>query len=224
MANVWMHNGFLQVEGEKMSKSLGNFVTIKDALDQFPTDPRWGEVLRLNMLKTHYRQPLDWTQSSMAETLATYSEFRQVVMRADRDKAVISRELIEALEDDLNTPAALTVLHRLAKSARTDTDAENELVGSLRFLGFDRAIDHVKAGDDVRQDVESAYQEVSARELGLDPDLINSLKDARLAARKAKNWAESDRIRDELAAMGIQLKDGKDPQTGEAITTWEVKR
>jgi cysteinyl-tRNA synthetase len=224
MANVWMHNGFLQVEGEKMSKSLGNFVTIKEALDQFPTDPRRGEVVRLNMLKTHYRQPLDWTQSGMAETLATYSEFRQVVIRANRNKAVISRELIEALEDDLNTPAALTVLHRLAKNARTDADAVNELVGSLRFLGFDRAVDHVRAGDDVREDVERAYREVSARELGHDPAAIDRLIAARLAARKAKNWAESDRIRDELAAMGIQLKDGKDPQTGEPITTWEIKR
>ncbi|MFN3743191.1 MAG: cysteine--tRNA ligase [Hyphomicrobiaceae bacterium] len=224
MANVWMHNGFLQVEGEKMSKSLGNFVTIRDLLDQFPTDPRWGEVLRLNMLKTHYRQPLDWTQSSMAEALATYSEFRRVVIRANRDDAAVSQELIEALCDDLNTHGALTVLHRLAKDAGSDAAAANELVGSLLFLGFDRAVDHVTAGDDAREDVERAFHELSARELGLDIVTIDRMVDARLAARKAKNWAESDRIRDELAAMGIQLKDGKDPQTGEPITTWEVKR
>src|SRR5437870_5861420 len=73
MANYWMHNGFLQVEGEKMSKSLGNFFTIRDVLNQMPTDRRWGEVVRLNMLKTHYRQPLDWTQSGLHESNITYA-------------------------------------------------------------------------------------------------------------------------------------------------------
>ena len=74
MANYWMHNGFLQVEGEKMSKSLGNFVTIRDALAQ-ATDPRWGEILRLNMLRTHYRQPIDWTSATLVRVDDHLCEF-----------------------------------------------------------------------------------------------------------------------------------------------------
>ncbi len=86
MANFWMHNGFLQVEGEKMSKSLGNFVTIYQALQQQSSDPRWGEVLRLNMLRTHYRQPIDWTNDGLNESVMTYANFRRAVINADRAK------------------------------------------------------------------------------------------------------------------------------------------
>jgi cysteinyl-tRNA synthetase len=224
MANFWMHNGFLQVEGEKMSKSLGNFVTIREVLGQFPNDPRWGEVVRLNMLKTHYRQPLDWTQSSLNDSLITYGAFRQAVINADRGSAKASNAVISALADDLNTSAALTELHQLARRARSPNpgdlpaDAANELVGSLLLLGFDRAVDHVRADRGIRAHVERAFREVSARERGLSPEKIDILVEARTAARQAKNFKESDRIRDELAAMGIVLKDSKDG------TTWEIAR
>ncbi len=142
MANTWMHNGFLQVEGEKMSKSLGNFFTIRDVLKQMPADPRWGEVLRLNMLKTHYRQPIDWTLKGLHESLITYSSFRQVVVTATRSEARISEPVLAALADDLNTPEAMAELHRLAARARSTSsddlpaDAAAELVGSLLLLGF----------------------------------------------------------------------------------------
>jgi cysteinyl-tRNA synthetase len=227
MANVWMHNGFLQVEGEKMSKSLGNFVTIRDALGQAPNDTRWGEVLRLNMLKTHYRQPLDWTQSSLNEALITYGAFRQAVTLAHREGARPSPAVIAALEDDLNTPAVLAELHKLARRSRSGNmpaDAAQELVGSLMLLGFERAIDHVPVEDSVRKDVTRSFHEVSAREMGLDPKRLDALRDARGVARKARDFKEADRIRDELIAMGIQLKDAKNPATGEIETTWEVKR
>jgi cysteinyl-tRNA synthetase len=224
MANVWMHNGFLQVEGEKMSKSLGNFFTIRDVLRQAPNDPRWGEVLRLNMLKTHYRQPLDWTQSSLSEALTTYATFRQVVIGTNRSAARVSDAMIEALEDDLNTPAVLATLHQLANKARSNADAAEELVGSLLLLGFDRAVDHVSVDNSLREDSERAFREVSAREAGLDPTIVERRVEARNAARKAKNFKEADRIRDELSAMGIQLKDSKNQTTGEIETTWEVKR
>jgi cysteinyl-tRNA synthetase len=227
MANVWMHNGFLQVEGEKMAKSLGNFVTIHELLQQSPTDPRWGEVLKLNMLKTHYRQPLDWTQASLSEALITYATFRQSVILTNRNNARPSEAVVTALKDDLNTPAALAELHQLSKRARSGdspADAAEELVGSLLLLGFDRAVDHVKADNSVHDDVVRAFHEVSAREMGLDPATIDSLVSQRYAARKAKNFKEADRIRDELDAMDIQLKDSKDPATGEIRTTWEVKR
>jgi len=231
MANYWMHNGFLQVEGEKMSKSLGNFFTIRDVLGQMPNDPRWGEVVRLNMLKTHYRQPLDWTQAGLHESLVTYGSFRQVVIGTNRNEARLSESVLAALADDLNTPAVIAELHRIAAKARSSADAAAELVGSLLLLGFDRAVDHVKADDSVREDVVGAYEEVSAREAQvrafqedsarearLDPIQLDALVTARNAARKVKNFKEADRIRDELKAMGVELEDKKDGRT-----LWKVK-
>jgi cysteinyl-tRNA synthetase len=221
MANYWMHNGFLQVEGEKMSKSLGNFVTIWEALQQGGNDPRWGEVLRLNMLKTHYRQPIDWTKDGLAESAVAYGNLRRATINADRAKARPSPTLMAALSDDLNTPAAFAELYRLGQLATAPSgataDAMVELVGSLMLLGFDRAVDHVKAGT-VREDLVAAFQEDSARERGLDPTIIKERIADRNAARTAKNFKESDRIRDELAKMGVALKDSKDG------TTWEVAR
>jgi cysteinyl-tRNA synthetase len=218
MANFWMHNGFLQVEGEKMSKSLGNFFTIRDVLGQMPNDPRWGEVVRLNMLKTHYRQPLDWTQTGLHEALTTYSSFRQAVIGANLNHAHPSKSVLVALADDLNTPAAITELHSLAARARSSADAAANLFASLRLLGFEKAVDHVKAGDCLSGAVVKAFHETSAREAGLDPTMIDALVGSRNAARRAKNFKESDRIRDELAAMGVVLKDTKDG------TTWEIAR
>jgi cysteinyl-tRNA synthetase len=222
MANFWMHNGFLQVEGEKMSKSLGNFVTIRELLAEEPNNPRWGEIIRLNMLRSHYRQPMDWTHTGLTESMTIYANLRRAVILANRSKAKPSAALIEALADDLNTPAAITELHQLANKAMSPggapADAAAELVGSLLLLGFPRAVDHVKDDNSLRAEVVRAFADVSAREKGLDPARLDELVTARTAARKAKNFAESDRIRDELAAMGVVLKDSKDG------TTWEIVR
>src|SRR5215468_2296591 len=149
MANYLMHNGFLQVEGEKMSKSLGNFVTIHDLLAQQPNNRWWGEILRFNMLRTHYRQPMDWTQSSLNESLVVYSNLQRAVTLANRSKAKPSEAVLAALADDLNTPAVITELHKLAVNARSASgapaDAAAELFGSLLLLGFDRAVEHSKS-------------------------------------------------------------------------------
>jgi cysteinyl-tRNA synthetase len=102
-------------------------------------------------------------------------------------------------------------------------DAAQELVGSLLLLGFDHAVDHVKEKSSVREDVVRAFHAVSARQMGLDPSELDRMVEVRNAARKTKNFKEADRIRDELSAMGIQLKDSKDPATGEIVTTWEVR-
>jgi len=221
MANYWMHNGFLQVEGEKMSKSLGNFVTMRDALAQ-SMDPRWGEVLRLNMLRTHYRQPIDWTQATLSESMVIYANFRRAVILANRAKAKPPAALTDALSDDLNTPAAITELHHLATKAMSPSgapaDSAAELVGSLLLLGFDRAVDHVKEDNSLRAGLIRAFAEDSAHEKGLDPMWLDKRVADRTAARKAKNFAESDRIRDELLAIGVVLKDSKDG------TTWEIAR
>ncbi|MGX1741262.1 cysteine--tRNA ligase [Bosea sp. NPDC055353] len=198
MANIWMHNGFLQVEGEKMSKSLGNFVTINELLETDVFGGRtWpGEVLRLAMLKTHYRQPIDWTVKALEEAEKILQDWAEAAQGAVASKP--SAELLDALADDLNTARVLAELHALRKAS--DLPA---LLAGLDLLGI--ALPEVAAPAVVAPEVERLIA-------------------ARLDARRAKNFAESDRLRDELAAMGIALKDGKDPATGEPTTSWEVKR
>jgi cysteinyl-tRNA synthetase len=216
MANVWMHNGFLQVEGEKMSKSLGNFITIHDLLHttKFGSNMWHGRVLRLAMLMTHYRQPIDWTATRLVEARASLNDWITAAIGFSLDTEAPPRELIDALSDDLNTHAALEVVRSLYKRAksRLDLDASRALGSALRFLGLwqgEKALDIFGYGYVVADGPSEAD--------------IMALIAARLDARKAKNFAESDRIRDELAAMGVQLKDGKGPD-GEPTTTLEVKR
>ncbi|AMJ59340.1 cysteine--tRNA ligase [Bosea sp. PAMC 26642] len=221
MANYWMHNGFLQVEGEKMSKSLGNFVTINELLETETFGGRkWpGEVLRLAMLKTHYRQPIDWTVKALEEAEATLRSWQPLVRNISNHPAEAPRnvndEVVKALLDDLNTAKAMAALHSLARIAKNgDGKAASSLAATVDFLGFRR---HAWDADDqaltFKMVTDDAYE-----------TRIRELIEARENARRTKNFAESDRIRDELAAMGIALKDGKDPATGEPTTTWEVKR
>jgi cysteinyl-tRNA synthetase len=231
MANVWMHNGFLQVEGEKMSKSLGNFVTIKELLDDWRGYSWPGQVVRFAMLSTHYRQPIDFSQDALEQASIALEGFG--TWASDATPAPPSREFMDALQDDLNTPRAIAELHRLSGFAQRgaheladrmavpgallteeDISPRVQLAAGLRYLGID--IDSFESDWVQNQAQQSVSDEFRAQ--------VEQLKDARLAARKAKNWVESDRIRDELAAMGIQLKDSKNPETGEIETTWEVKR
>ncbi|MEI9886534.1 MAG: cysteine--tRNA ligase [Rhizomicrobium sp.] len=184
LANVWMHNGFLNVEGEKMSKSLGNFVTINELLKDWP-----GEVLRFNMLRTQYRQPMDWTVAGMNESWKTLEKWYAVTEPlADPP---VGAAFLEALSDDLNTPAAIAALHQAP---------DHELAGGLGLLGF------------------SNVQMNLAAKKAVDDTAIAQAIAARKAARARKDFRESDRIRDDLLAQGIVLKDG--PQG----TTWEIKR
>jgi cysteinyl-tRNA synthetase len=213
MASVWMHNGFLQVEGQKMSKSLGNFFTIQDVLKDWP-----GEVVRLTMLKTHYRQPIDWTVRGLEESEADLAKWRDAIVKNRKPEmyvlGMLSDSVIGALSDDLNMSKVSAELHALSSAAgRGDDDAAQVLYGTLKLLGFGgignfltRAEAAASGGGEVENHAE-----------------ISALIASRLAARATKNFAESDRIRDELLAMGIQLMDGKDPVTGEPVTTWEVK-
>ncbi|MFZ0071094.1 MAG: cysteine--tRNA ligase, partial [Xanthobacteraceae bacterium] len=135
MATIWMHNGFLQVEGDKMSKSLGNFVTIRDLLKEWP-----GDVLRFQMLMTHYRQPIDWTKSATEQAVAALDTFQHVTKTAESRDGRLSSPVLEALADDLNTPLAIAELHRLAGEARKgDFHAACDLKSTCRFLGFDLA-------------------------------------------------------------------------------------
>lgn len=228
MANIWMHNGFLQVEGEKMSKSLGNFVTINQLLatDIFGGRTWPGEVLRLAMLKTHYRQPIDWTVKALEEAEKTLDRWYEWLVATPIDESATPvAAVLEPLFDDLNTVSAVSQLYPLFASSTAgamvagdtigwdiyDPETASAVVAAARILGL---LNH----DPV------AWRDRNKAKLGSDKSVVEALITARLAARKAKDFAESDRIRDELAALGIALKDGKDPATGEAITTWEVKR
>jgi cysteinyl-tRNA synthetase len=199
MANYWMHNEFLQIEDTKMSKSLGNFVTIRDLLADWP-----GEVLRLNMLKAHYRSPMDWTLKGLEESAKTLDDWYWIAADLKRERP--SEAVIEALSDDLNTPQMIAALHGLRNGAASGNEQDrNQFVGSLRFLGF--------LSESVAE-WKGRKQQAS----GVDPKQIDGLISDRTAARARKDFKESDRIRDELAAMGVVIKDSKEG------TTWEIAR
>ena len=267
MANVWMHNGFLQVEGRKMAKSEGNFVTINELLGSSSFGGRsWpGPALRLSMLRTHYREPIDWTQRSLEES---YREIQSWAISFSSDVlssyVSVPDEVLEPLQDDLNTPASATALRSLFSRFRGgDEEAGVGLLSACEFLGLiDRNRTHLFSPYHVRTgpkmlplDLSSALDELqtaaannlakrqeeltaallregvkaTVRDDGgvsyevvsgaISVEEVNDLISARNAARAAKNWAESDRIRDELLAMGVVLKDNRD-----GTTTWEVKR
>jgi len=212
MARVWMHNGFLQVEGEKMSKSLGNFITIHDLLDtkDFGNSQWNGRVVRWAMLATHYRQPIDWTVERLQQARATMFEVADVLHGVE-PSGEPNGEVLAALSDDLNTPSALSIVHGLLKSAKRNSEKRPELKATLQFMGLygDETLEDLDPGREVRD---------------IDAGAVEVLIAARLEARKGKNWSEADRIRDELAALGVVLKDTKDPASGDIVTTWELAR
>jgi cysteinyl-tRNA synthetase len=217
MANYWMHNGFLQVEGEKMSKSLGNFFTINELLTtrKFGSNQWHGYVLRLAMLMTHYRQPVDWTVDRLVEARKLLKDWIDTAYGAEPKSATPPTEIVDPLLDDLNTPGVLTALHALNRDARPDrlnVEAARKLNSALRFLG-------IWNGEETNEIYGYGY-EVQAGPSHFD---VEPLIAARAEARARKDFKESDRIRDELAAMGVVLKDGKDAD-GRPVTTWEIAR
>ena len=272
MARFWMHNGFLQVEGEKMSKSLDNFVTIHDLLGEWT-----GQAMRFAMLQTNYRQPIDWTAAKLVAArgeighwVALFSGSEAHTDYQDRKFRKIppqpSPELIAALADDLNTPKAIAVLREQFSSRDPMEGLGKQFFQDCEFLGL---LDPKKIGALEGENVSGSIKpqllfeafptlfklragiansrpdvvekETSAlKQMGISPKFmqgsyielkpltkdveidikkIEELVAGRIAARKTKNFKESDRIRDELAKMGIELKDNKD-----GTTTWEVAR
>jgi cysteinyl-tRNA synthetase len=244
MANTWMHNGFLQVEGEKMSKSLGNFVTINELLSSQKFGGRlWsGEILRLAMLMTHYRQPIDFTVERLLEAenkLKTWGNLLLDLSMWDFRQPP-SLELVEILSDDLNTPEAISYLTRQENASRATEDATRQFGTDMCFLGvapfrflqddFDASDDELaerrrefaRLAENAKRPVDNfrklSVKIAAALKLGIDIAKTEQLIVDRMAARGVKNFKESDRIRDELAAMGVVLKDSKDG------TTWEIAR
>ncbi len=228
MANIWMHNGFLQVEGRKMSKSEGNFVTITELLntDKFGGRKWPGEVLRLAMLMTHYREPIDFSVKRLEEAQGTLENWLgSDSSRGKPEHGEVPVSVISALADDLNFTRCKTEIAQMAKWRKSSNNDDpvktaNDLAATLVWLGIARDEDF----DIARQDDETQRDVLRAGEAGIELEEIETHISTRLKHIANQDWASADTIRQQLLAQGIQLKDGKDSETGERITTWEVKR
>jgi cysteinyl-tRNA synthetase len=213
-ANIWMHNGFLNIDNEKMSKSLGNFFTTREVLAKI----RHPEVLRFFLLSSHYRGPMNYSPDQLAQAEAglnrLYTALRDVTEVGGElySPTRAAKEFDAAMDDDFNTPEAIAVLQGLARELNTarapggDPHQAKLLAGELRALGHVLGI--------LRLAPEEWFRAGNTAG-GLSDADIESRIAARLAARKAKQWADSDRIRDELAAAGVILED----KPG-GVTTW----
>ena len=206
MANFWMHNGFVTVEGEKMSKSLGNFYTVQDLLKDWP-----GEVIRYALLAAHYRAPLDYSKQGLTEARSALDRLYQALRGTGFGEkghearaaaaAAPSADVISALSDDLNTPLAISKLHEMAGHInRSDDPIEQaaireEMFASANLLGL------------LWSDPEAWFQGAGDME-DVDVVEIESLIEARATARLGRDFAEADRVRDQLKVMGVVLEDG----------------
>jgi len=199
MARYWLHNGFLSIDSEKMSKSIGNVKLVHDLLQHFD-----GETMRLALLSAHYRQPLDWTEALLTQSKATLDRLYNALRRmkdAEANEVDAPDAVLAALCDDLNTPQALAELSALATEANKSAERDwprikGEMLAAGRLLGLlQRDPDDWARGD------------------ASDAQRIDDLVAARVAARRAKDFAEADRIRKQLAAEGIEIMDGPDGST-----------
>jgi cysteinyl-tRNA synthetase len=200
----WMHNGFVRVDDEKMSKSLGNFFTVRDVLERYPP-----EVVRYFILASHYRSPVNYSDENLEHARASLIRL-YTALRGAPESGDVLPDYVErfkaAMNDDFNSPEALAVLFDLAHTINRETSQAGDLAATLRHLGGllgllqDEPETFLKGG--TRRDTD-----------GLDDETIENLIAQRTEARRRKDWAESDRIRDELQAQGVVLEDGAEGTT-----------
>lgn len=197
MANFWLHNGHLTVDGSKMSKSLGNFLTVEDLLANHR-----GETVRLALMMTHYRQPLDWTNDVLMQAKQTLDRWYAALRdysKDTNDAQQLPQEVQDALEDDLNTPLALSHVHHIVNQLyKCSNEAEKkELVKKLKGAAFVLGLLQSSPQEWLQGD----QSKISANE-------VEDFIEQRNLARKNKDFAEADRIRKHLLELGIQLEDG----------------
>jgi cysteinyl-tRNA synthetase len=199
-ARWWLHNGMLTFDGKKMSKSLGNTLQLHELLQKHPPD-----LLRYMLMKAHYRQPLDWSDNALAQARATldglYGTLRDLTDVSATADSALPETFVTALADDLNTPEALAVVARLADNARKATNPQDKKVAKAALLSAGKFLGLLQ------QDAEVWFQR-STGEVQVDATWIEQMLDARAEARKRRDFAAADRIRDELAAKGIVIEDG----------------
>jgi cysteinyl-tRNA synthetase len=191
----WMHNGYLMAEGEKMSKSLGNFFTVHDLIEDHP-----GMAIRLALLSAHYRQPLDFTQDGIRAAKKQLDRWYRLLGDVPHEMGEVPKPVIEALEDDLNTPQAIAEVNAIAAMAtKAEEKDRSKIVGQLAatidLLGLTADLDKWRYGEG--QESGSSMDEAAAQQL---------LED-RQAARKAKDFAKADEIRDKLKEGGYLVED-----------------
>lgn len=199
-ARYWVHNGFVQVESRKMSKSIGNVLLVRELNKHYP-----GEVMRYVLLQAHYRQPLDWSEKALEQARRTldriYSLLRDHPTTLDGESSP-SPDFLALLADDLNTPKALADLNCLAREAAAMENPQEslalrrKLLANARFIGL------------LEQDPEAWFTWCPAHQTQVDPVHVEALIKARQEARAQRNWAEADRLRDELSALNVVLEDG----------------
>ena len=199
----WVHNGLINIESEKMSKSLGNVLLVKDLLTQAP-----GEAVRLGLLTAHYRQPLDWSSAVLEDAQQKldrmYGALREAGItgtQLDQPNIPPPQKVVEALEDDLNSPKALAEIFNLAREINRETDEKKreKLAEAMRSGGWLLGL--------LQADPESWFIKARSSDL-LDEDAINILIQSRESARKSRDYSEADRIRDELGSSGVIIEDG----------------
>ena len=207
-ANLWMHNGFVRVDDEKMSKSLGNFFTVREVLEKYR-----AEVIRFFILSSHYRSQLNYSDTHLEEAKASleglYIALRDIDIsdNASPDEAHLNK-FNEVMDDDFNTPRAVAILHELARDLnrvedKNSAEAQN-LAATLKQLGSILGI---------LQENPAEYLQGGVGEAGFSNEEIDNLISQRTEARKNKDFAESDRIRDLLTENGIALEDGPEGTT-----------
>ena len=194
LANYWIHHGLLRTDKAKMSKSLGNFVLIKDLLKEYD-----GEVIRLAILSSHYRQPLIWSNDLLDQSKKTldklYSSLSEYDKELSIDECIPDEEVIGALNDDLNTPKALARIFSLSKliaKSENKTEIVKSLIGSANLIGL--------------LNFRSNHEKFKKRPSGNSNDIKNLLSERKIA-RDIKDYEESDRIRDKLIELGVEIND-----------------
>ncbi len=204
-ARYWLHNGFLNVNSEKMSKSIGNVLLVHELLNQMP-----GEVIRLVLLTAHYRQPVDWTEDVVADARKKldrlYGALRELADVMPAAGVQAPDAFIAALEDDLNTPMAFAELFELVRAANKAQDIDEKATLKAQILDAGALLGLLQ------RDAAEWFAQAPTAAGAPSAEEIEALLVQRLDARKNKQWAESDRIRDDLKARGVLVEDGKDGQ------------